>query len=87
MENQKFNSCLQDLMITMPTLLIISNRKEEAYFVIERCILICEKYGYEYTQAKLILMVASIFLNDKNRDHNEVWEKAHEALNMFIGLD
>ena len=32
-------------------------------------------------------MIASIYLNDKHKEYEEVWEKAREALNMFIDLN
>lgn len=77
---------LKDLMLTLPTLLIILNRKEEALYCLERCIIICEKYKYTKTKAKLILMIASIYLNDKHKSFGETWEKAHEAMNLFLQL-
>lgn len=81
-----FNTQLQDLMLTFPTLLLIQNRKEEALYWLERCIVICEKYKFLLTRAKLTLMIASLYLNDKDKSHDDVWEKAHEALNMFVNL-
>ena len=74
------------MMITLPTLFIILNRKEEALYWLERCIIICEKYKYNKTKAKLILMIASLYLNDKQKSFNETWEKAHEAMNIFLQL-
>ena len=41
------NSCkisIKDMMITLPTLFIILNRKVEAFYWLERCIIICKKY-------------------------------------------
>ena len=77
---------LIDLMLTFPTLLIIQNRKEEAVYCIERCIVICEKYQLMNTKAILTLMMAGIFLNDKHREYSDVWEKARNSLNLFIDL-
>lgn len=77
---------LQDLMLTFPTLLIIQSRKEEALYYLERCILICEKYRFLQTKAILTLMIASIYLNDKHREYADVWDTAHEALNLFSTL-
>jgi hypothetical protein len=31
-------------------------------------------------------MVASMYLNDKTKDYSEIWEKAQEALSLFINL-
>ena len=81
--NLDFQARLQDLMLTFTTILIIQNRKEEALYWLDRCILICEKYKYLQTRSILTLMVASIFLSDKSKVYSDVWEKAHEALNMF----
>jgi hypothetical protein len=82
----EFHSKLQDLMLTFPTILIIQNRKEEAQYCLERWIFIWEKYKFLHTRARLTLIVASIYLNDKNRVYSDAWEKAHEALNMFTNL-
>ena len=84
---QVVNSQLQDLMLTFPTLLIILNRKEEALYCIERCILICEKYKFLKTRAILYLMIGSMYLNDKDKSYEDCWEKAHQVLNMFINLN
>lgn len=31
-------------------------------------------------------MIASIYLNDKQKSFGETWEKAHEAMNIFLQL-
>lgn len=87
LKNQSFKDKLQDMMITVTTIFIILNRKEEAQFIIERCILICEKYGYDITRGTLTLMLASLYLNDRSKTYEDVNEKAHEALSIFIQID
>lgn len=77
------NSKLKDLMLTFPTLLIILNRKEEALYILEQCWFICDRYKFSNTKAILTLMIASIFLSIKEKTHEEVWDKAQEALNLF----
>ena len=67
-------------MMTLPTILIILNRKEEAFYWLERWIIVWDEYNYIKTKAKLILMIAGLYLNDKHKSFEDTWEKAHEGM-------
>lgn len=34
-----------------------------------------------------MLMIAGVYLNDKQKEYADVWNKAHEAMNLFVNND
>ena len=65
----------------------ILNRKEEAFYCLERCIIIWEEFNYIKTKAKLIMMIAGLYLNDKLKSFEDTRNKAYEAMNIFLELE
>jgi hypothetical protein len=51
---------IEDLIITIPSILQMLGRFEEAFYVIERCVRICEYFELNITLGKLWLIEASM---------------------------
>ena len=72
---------IEDLIITVPSLLQLMEWREEAIYMIERCVMICEDCDLKTTLGKLWIIEASLYIQgDRFKD---AWACGYKALNMF----